>query len=54
MKKVRVKILREDEWQIKKELVLKKENMYVPKDKELKIEIIWLYHDILVAEYRGR
>ena len=25
--------------------------MYVPKDEELRTEIIWLYHDVLVAGY---
>ena len=28
--------------------------IYILKDEELRIEIIWLYHDILVARYRGR
>ena len=32
-------------------MVLKEGKVYVPKDKELRIEIIWPYHDILVAEY---
>jgi len=26
----------------------------MPKDRELRIEIIWLHHDILVAGYRER
>ena len=29
MKKTRVKVLREDKWQIEIELVLKKENVYI-------------------------
>ena len=33
------------------ELVLKKEKMYVPKDKELRVEIIQLHYDVLVARY---
>ena len=28
--------------------------MYVLKDDNLRVEIIWLHHDMLVAEYRGR
>ena len=28
--------------------------MYVPKDKELRVEIIQLYHDVLAAGYGGR
>jgi len=34
--------------------VLKKEKVYVPKNKELRIEIIWLYYDVLVAEHGNR
>ena len=30
MKKARVKVLRGDEWQIERELVLKEENIYIP------------------------
>jgi len=29
--------------------VLKEGKVYVPKDEELRAEIIWLHHDILVA-----
>ena len=54
MKKVRVKVLREDKWQIEGNLVLKKRKVYMPKDEELRVEIIQLYHDVLVVEYRGR
>ena len=54
MKKAGVKVLRGDEWQIEGDLVLKKKNVYVPKDKALRVEIIWLYHDILVIGHRGR
>ena len=28
--------------------------MYVLKDEELRVEIIWLYHNILVAGHRGK
>ena len=34
--------------------MLKKEKLYVPKNKRLKVEIIWLYHDVLVAEHGKR
>jgi len=40
MKKAGVKIVQGDEWQIKGDLVLKEGKIYVPKDKELKAEII--------------
>jgi len=36
------------------DLVLKEEKMYVLKDEELRAEIIQLYHDVPVAEHRGR
>ena len=40
MKKVGVKVLRDDEWQIDEELILKKWIIYILKDEELRIEII--------------
>ena len=51
MKKAKVKILRGDEWQIEGDLVLKEGNVYVPKNGELRAEIIWLHHDVLAAEH---
>jgi len=36
------------------DLVLKEEKVYVLKDKELRMEIIKLYHNILVVGYGGR
>ena len=41
MKKAKVKKLQGNEWQIERDLVLKERKMYVPKDKELRTEIIW-------------
>ena len=40
MKKVKVKELWENEWQMERELVLKEGKVYVPKDEELRAEII--------------
>jgi len=34
--------------------VLKEEKIYVSKDEELRLEVIQLYHDMLVAGYRGK
>ena len=34
--------------------MLKKEKVYIPKNEELKVEIIQLHHDMLAAGYRGR
>jgi len=33
---------------------LKEGKIYVPKDEELRIDIIQLYHDIPAVEYGGR
>ena len=46
MKKVGVKKLRGNEWKIEGDLVLKEGNVYVPKDEELRAEVIRLYHDV--------
>ena len=40
IKKAGIKVLWEDEWQIKEELVLKKEKIYVSRDEVLRAEII--------------
>jgi len=34
--------------------VIKEGKIYVPKDGELRAEIIWLYHDVPVTGYGGR
>ena len=49
MKKAEVKVLRNDEWQIENKLVLKEKKIYVLKNENLRLEIIWLYHDILIV-----
>ena len=54
MKKVEVKVLREEEWQIKEDLMLKEEKMYVPKDEVLRVEIIWLHYDTSVTRYKRK
>jgi len=53
MKKIEVKVLREEKWQIEGNSVLKKRKVYVLKDKALRVEIIQLHHNILVEEYEG-
>jgi len=53
MKKAKVKELQGEEWKIEEDLVLKEEKIYVLKDEELRAEIIWLHHDVLVVGYRG-
>jgi len=54
MKKTEVKVLKGEEWQIEKDLVLKKRKIYIPKDEELRAEKIQLHYDILVAGYGGK
>ena len=54
MKKAEVKILRDEEWQVEKGFVLKEERVHVPKDKKLRVEIIWLYHDMPIAGHEGQ
>jgi len=34
--------------------VLKKGKIYVPKDEELRVEIIWLHYDVPAVGHRGR
>jgi len=43
-----------NEWKIERNLVLKKEKVYILKDEKLRVEIIQLYYDVLVGEYEGR
>jgi len=54
MKKAGVKMLRNEEWQIEEELVLKEERVYVPKDEKLRLEIIRLHHDTPIAGHGGQ
>ena len=54
IKKAGVRELRRDEWKLEEDLILKEGKVYVPKDKELRIEIIRLHHDVLAARHGGR
>ena len=54
MKKMGVRVLQEDEWQINRDLVLKKGKVYILKNKKLRMEIIQLHHDISVVGYGKR
>ena len=54
MKKAEVKTLKGEKWQIEENLVLKKGKIYMLKDEKLKVEVIWLHHDTLVAEHEGK
>ena len=54
MKRAGVKTIREEEWQIEKGLVLKEGRVYVQKNEELRVEIIQLYYDMLIAGHGGQ
>jgi len=49
MKMAKVKAIHREEWRIEGELVLKEEKIYIPKDEELRTEIIQLHHDVSVT-----
>jgi len=53
MKEIGIKVLRNDEWQIKDNLVLKEEKVYVPRDENLRLEIIQLHHNTLMSWTSG-
>ena len=54
IKKARIKVLRDKDQQVEKELVLKKEKVYIQKNEDLRTEIIQLYHNVPVARYKER
>jgi len=54
MKKAGVKMLRDEKWREEDGLILKEGKVYVPKDKELKTEIVQLHHNTLVGGHGGQ
>ena len=54
MKKAGVKELRGNEWKVEGDLVLKEGKIYVPKDEELRAEVVWLHHNVPTAGHGGR
>ena len=54
MKKAGVKVLRGDEQQVDRDLVLKERKVYVPKNEKLRVEVIQLHYDVLVVEHKRR
>ena len=54
MKKAKVKKLQGEEWQIEGDLVFKEGKVYVPKDEELRAEVIRLHHDVPAAGHGGQ
>ena len=51
MKRMRVKELQRNKWQLEGELMLKEGKVYVPKDEELRAEVIQWHHNVLVARH---
>jgi len=51
IKKANIKVLRNKEWREENRLMLKDVKVHIPKDKELRAEVIWLYHSTPVGEH---
>jgi len=54
MKRVGVKVLRDEEWREHEGLMLKEGKVYVPKDEKLRAEVIRLHHDTPVGGHGGQ
>jgi len=54
MKKVEIKVLRRNEWKTERELVLKEGKVYMLKNEELRLEVIWLHYNIFVTGHGER
>jgi len=54
MKQAEVKVLRNEEWRESNRLMLKEEKVYVPKNEELRAEVIRLHHDMPVGGHGGQ
>jgi len=53
MEKAKVKELQRNKWQIEGDLMLREGKVYVPKDEELRAEIIQLHYDVPAAEHKS-
>jgi hypothetical protein len=54
MKRSPTKRLRSDEWATEQDLVLYRGKIYVPKDAEIRQELVRLHHDTLIAGHPGQ
>jgi len=54
MKRVGVKMLRDEEWRKVNSVIYKEEKVYVPKYNKLRAEIIRLHYDMPVGGHRGQ
>jgi len=53
LKKVGIKNLRDEEWTIEEEVVMKEGRIYIPEG-DLRREVVQLYHDMLVGGHGGK
>ena len=53
LKKVGMKSLWDKKWLIKEGVVMRERCIYIP-ERELRGEVVYLYHDMPVGEYRKR
>jgi len=53
LKKARIKMLKDKEWEIEEGIVIKERRIYVPEG-ELRGEIIRLHHDTPIRGHEGR
>jgi len=53
IKRVGVKVLRDEKWKDIDGIMYKEGKVYVPKDEMLRAEIIRLHHDMPIGEHRG-
>ena len=54
IKQAGVKMLRDEEWRKENGLILRDRKVYILQDKKLRAEVIQLYYDMPVGEYRGQ
>jgi len=47
-------MLRDKEWREENKLMLRDGKVYIPKNEKLRIEVIWLHHDMPVGEHGGQ
>jgi len=53
IKQAGVKMLRDKEWREVDSVMYKEKKMYIPKNKKLRAEIIWLYHNMPIGGHGG-
>jgi len=53
LKKARIKILRDEEWEVEDRIVMKEGRIYMPEE-DLRRKIIQLHHDTMVGGHGGR